>query len=118
MDSEHIAFIFKRFYTFNQFCLRINYDIVLGEIKIKTLQFHGHIDFFGLSVQSLNGFKVAAKGAVMKMMNGMLKEGINLNESTTSRLSNTSISLIDKAILLQTKFDIERNFYQQMPISV
>ncbi|EFO21980.2 hypothetical protein LOAG_06506 [Loa loa] len=91
---------------------------IAGLMKIKTLQFHEHIDFFGLSLQSLNSFTEATKGAVMKMVNEILREGISLNESTTSRMSNTSISLVDRAILLQTKFNIERNFYQQMPITV
>lgn len=81
-------------------------------MEIKTLQFHEYVDFFGLQLQSLNGFKEAAKGAVMKMVNEVLREGISLNESTVSRFSNTSLSLVDRAILLQTKFDIERSFYQ------
>ncbi|KAL3985436.1 LBP / BPI / CETP family C-terminal domain protein [Acanthocheilonema viteae] len=84
---------------------------ITGLIEIKTLQFHEHIDFFGLPLQSLNSFKEAAKGGMMKMMNGILREGISLNESIVSRLSNTSISLVDRAILLQTNFDIERSFY-------
>ncbi|VDN92251.1 unnamed protein product [Brugia pahangi] len=91
---------------------------IAGLIKIRTLQFHEHIDFFGLTLQSLDSFKEATKGAMMKMVNGILREGISLNESATSRLSNTSISLVDRGILLQTKFNIERSFYQQMPISV
>ncbi|CAG9532773.1 unnamed protein product [Cercopithifilaria johnstoni] len=90
---------------------------ITGSIQIKTLRFHEHIDFFGLSLQSLNNFKEAAKGAVIKMINGILREGISLNESTGSRLSNTSISIVDRAVLLQTKLDIERSFYQQMSIS-
>ncbi|VDM92158.1 unnamed protein product [Onchocerca ochengi] len=89
-----------------------------GFIKIKKLHFHEHIDFFNLSLQSMNGFKEAAKRAMMKMANEMFREGINLNESTALRLSNTSITLVDRAILLQTKLDIERSFYQQMPTSV
>uniref|UniRef100_A0AAF5PTV3 BPI2 domain-containing protein n=1 Tax=Wuchereria bancrofti TaxID=6293 RepID=A0AAF5PTV3_WUCBA len=91
---------------------------IAGLIKIRTLQFHEHIDFFGLTLQSLDSFKEAAKGAMMKMVNEIFREGISLNESATSRLSNTSISLVDRGILLQTKFNIERSFYQQMPISV
>ncbi|EJW74316.1 hypothetical protein WUBG_14775 [Wuchereria bancrofti] len=91
---------------------------IAGLIKIRKLQFHEHIDFFGLTLQSLDSFKEAAKGAMMKMVNEIFREGISLNESATSRLSNTSISLVDRGILLQTKFNIERSFYQQMPISV
>ncbi|MCP9264781.1 hypothetical protein DINM_022932 [Dirofilaria immitis] len=82
-----------------------------GFIKITKLQFHEHIDFFDLSLQSMNSFKEAAKHAVMKMVNEMFREGLSLNEPTTSRLSNTSISLVDGALLLKTKFDIERSFY-------
>uniref|UniRef100_A0A0R3RWG6 BPI2 domain-containing protein n=1 Tax=Elaeophora elaphi TaxID=1147741 RepID=A0A0R3RWG6_9BILA len=85
---------------------------ITGLMEIKSLQFHENIDFFGLSVQSLNSFKEAAKGAVTKMINGILREGVSLEkESRVSRLSNTSITLVDGAILLQTKFDIERSFY-------
>lgn len=91
---------------------------VSGLMKIKTLQFDEQVDFFGLPLQSLNGFKEATKGAVLKLVNGILRQGITLNESPKLPLSNTSISLVNRAILLQTKFDIARSFYQQMSIPV
>uniref|UniRef100_A0A915PJE8 Lipid-binding serum glycoprotein C-terminal domain-containing protein n=1 Tax=Setaria digitata TaxID=48799 RepID=A0A915PJE8_9BILA len=86
---------------------------ITGLIKIKRLEFREHIDFFGLSLQSLNSLKEAAKGAVTKMVNEMLEEGVSLNGSGSAipQFSDTSISLADRAILLQTNFDIERIFY-------
>ncbi|VDK73988.1 unnamed protein product [Litomosoides sigmodontis] len=93
----------------------------LAQLAVSSMKFYlTHISG-RLNSEALLGdsqIMEAAKGALMKLVNEILREGISLNESTVSRLSNTSLSLVDGAILLQAKFDIERNFYQQVPVLV
>lgn len=91
---------------------RIKY--IAGSVDITALGIDESVNFFGLKSSTLGGFKEAARGAVLKMLNSKLENGIHLMPAAGSKLHNSSLSFVDDSIFLQANADIESDFYRRL----
>ncbi|KAK6018584.1 hypothetical protein OSTOST_15825 [Ostertagia ostertagi] len=85
-----------------------------GSIAITKLTFNPGVEFFGLTVQHLDGLRKSTKKALENMINGVLNAGIPLTASyidTSLRLSAIHVSIAPGAALLQANVDLYSSFY-------
>ncbi|CAJ0961015.1 unnamed protein product, partial [Mesorhabditis belari] len=91
---------------------------VKGSLKIEDFRFLKGVDFFGLKVEDLEGFKNSIKGTMENMVNKALDAGISLSTEDLNlplRLSSPIISLEDGILMLQANLDLYSTLYQDTP---
>ncbi|VDD88608.1 unnamed protein product [Enterobius vermicularis] len=85
---------------------------VVGNFIIPSLVFKKELDFFGLSSESLDGLRTATKGALTKLINSKLSDGINLKTQPNSRIINPALFIMNDAVLIQADVNVENEFYK------
>uniref|UniRef100_A0A1I7YRK1 BPI2 domain-containing protein n=1 Tax=Steinernema glaseri TaxID=37863 RepID=A0A1I7YRK1_9BILA len=92
---------------------------VYGSLKVKNLEFLDPVDFFGLSVENLDGLRKATVGAVENLAKQKLETPIDLNEISRAKferfgMQNVTVKLLEQgAAMVQADFDLYRTFYGQ-----
>ncbi|XGW03802.1 hypothetical protein V3C99_015169 [Haemonchus contortus] len=89
-------------------------SVLKGRITITKFSFNRGADFFGLSVEDLDGLRKTTKTAIENMTNGILGNGIPLSASnivSSLRLSAIHVSVAPGAALLQANVDLYSSFY-------
>ncbi|VDK64023.1 unnamed protein product [Anisakis simplex] len=98
------------FETTISFNLRTQRNKIHGSVSVVSIEFHKDVDFFEVPVDSLSGLRDATKGAFENMFNKKLNNGTKIEMNDVSSIRNPSVAIVNKALLIQTDYDLRKHF--------
>ncbi|MFH4974291.1 hypothetical protein AB6A40_001000 [Gnathostoma spinigerum] len=84
---------------------------LIGVLSIPKFEFKKEVNFFGLTVDYLDGLKRATRNTLLNMVNSKLRKGIPITPKSESGISVPSLSIIDGALMLNADLDIQQHFF-------
>ncbi|KAK5972745.1 hypothetical protein GCK32_022312, partial [Trichostrongylus colubriformis] len=85
-----------------------------GRLSLTKLTFNPGVEFFGLTVNQLEGLRKSTKSALENIINAVLNAGVPLSASSVNlalRMSAIHVSIAPGAALVQANVDLYSSFY-------